>query len=93
MKLPNVKKPCTGCPFRRDSMKGWLGEKRMTEILGIDSFVCHKKTSLQCAGHMLIKGDDNEFVRLAKSMDIETGLRGRDLVFKTKEDCIAHHAG
>ena len=47
-------------------MQGWLGAERMAEILATDSFVCHKKTDYQCAGHMLIKGGDNAFVSLAQ---------------------------
>lgn len=89
--LPNVKKPCADCPFRRDSLKGWLGQERMTEILGYDSFVCHKKHDKQCAGHMLIKGEQNEFVRLANQLRIPLVLSGKELIFETEEDCINHH--
>ena len=92
MGLPNVKKPCKDCPFRKDSMKGWLGKDRMTEILNTDSFVCHKKTDLQCAGHMLIKGQNNGFVRLANMLGQELKLSGRELVFKSSGACIEHHA-
>jgi hypothetical protein len=92
MKLPNVKKPCKECPFRQDSLKGWLGKERMTEILESESFVCHKKTDLQCAGHMLISGMDNGFVRLAGRMGIELTLSGKDLVFGSREACIEHHS-
>ena len=42
MNLPRVKKPCSNCPFRKDSLKGWLGEERMQEIVNADSFTCHK---------------------------------------------------
>jgi len=76
MKLPNVKKPCKDCPFRKDSLKGWLGKERMQDILMSDSFVCHKKIELQCAGHMLIKNDENIFVQLANRLHLETGLTG-----------------
>lgn len=92
MRLPNVKKPCKDCPFRKDTLKGWLGAERMTEILQCDSFVCHKKTDLQCAGHMLIKGDENAFVRLANTLGIELQLTGKELVFETTEECIKHHS-
>ncbi|WP_036231364.1 hypothetical protein [Marinobacterium jannaschii] len=92
MKLPNVKKPCKDCPFCKDSLKGWLGEGRMTEILAADSFVCHKKTDLQCAGHMLINGDHNGFVRLANKLGIELQLTGKELVFESTAACIEHHA-
>lgn len=90
-KLPHIKKPCRDCPFRKDSDKGWLGESRMTEILAADSFVCHKKTDMQCTGHMLIKGMDNGFVRLADRLNISLDLSGREHVFDTQQACISHH--
>ncbi len=89
--LPNVKKPCAQCPFRKDTLKGWLGGERMAEILAQGSFVCHKKQDLQCAGHMLINGDDNGFVRLANRLGIELDLSGRELVFDTRSECESHH--
>lgn len=92
MPLPNVKRQCKDCPFRKDSLRGWLGNKRMAEILNAKSFVCHKKIDLQCAGHMLIKGLDNDFVMLASRLQIETGVKGRELVFDTVEECIDHHS-
>ena len=91
MKLPNCKKPCNNCPFKKDTQKGWLGKQRITEILSEDSFVCHKKSDLQCAGHMLIKGQENSFVRTANRMGLDTGLKGAELVFDSKEQCIKHH--
>ena len=90
-KLPNVKNPCKECPFRKDSMEGWLGAERMGEILDQSSFVCHKNHSLQCAGHMIIKGDENEFVTLAKNLNLDTGVSGDELIFETEEECIEHH--
>ena len=92
--LPNVKKPCKDCPFRKDSLEGWLGRDRMTEILDDDTFVCHKTLEgirLQCAGHMLINGNDNGFVRLAGRLGIDLELSGRELVFDTRQACIDHH--
>ena len=91
MKIPCVKKPCKDCPFRKDSLEGWLGSERMIGILDTDSFVCHKNTDLQCAGHMLIKGDENIFVKTANEMTIDLKLKGRELVFVNKATCIEHH--
>jgi hypothetical protein len=90
--LPNCKKPCKQCPFRKDAPQGWLGEERMEEIPQAESFVCHKKKHLQCAGHMLIKGEDNGFVQLANRLNIPLELTGRELIFDTQEECIAHHS-
>ena len=92
MKLPYRKKPCPDCPFRKDSLEGWLDETRMQEILSSASFTCHKRRDLQCAGHMIIKGESNEFVELAKQMGINLELTGRELVFDDPQGCIAHHA-
>lgn len=63
----------------------------MPEILEGDSFVCHKNNKLQCAGHMLIKGKANSFVRLAGRLRIDLPLSGRKLIFETEQDCISHH--
>ena len=90
-KLPHIKKPCRDCPFRKDTLRGWLGEARMCEIIAADSFVCHKKTDMQCAGYMLMKGDDNAFVQLAGRLSIPLELSGDALVFDTAADCIQHH--
>lgn len=45
----NLKKPCKGCPFRRDCLPGWLGEPRAEEIAGAilngnKTFACHETT-------------------------------------------------
>jgi len=84
--------PCQDCPFRKDTLQGWLGKDRMTEILAADSFVCHKKTDMQCAGHMLLNGQDNAFVRLADRLGIQLDLAGREQVFESKAACIEHHS-
>lgn len=91
MKLPNMKAPCQDCPFRKDSLRGWLGGDRTAEILAADSFVCHKKTDMQCAGHMLINGDENAFVMLARRLRIALNLSGTEKVFANKAACIQHH--
>jgi len=91
VKLPNVNKPCKDCPFRKDSLKGWLGKERMAQILKDSVFVCHKKQDLQCAGHMIIKKEGNDFYSLAGRLNLNTGLSGHDLVFDSEVDCIDHH--
>jgi hypothetical protein len=48
----------------------------MAEILAADSFVCHKKTDVQCAGHMLNNDQDNAFVPLAGRLRIPFILTG-----------------
>jgi len=63
----------------------------MSAILDETSFVCHKDTTKQCAGHMLIRGDKNEFITLSKSLNLPLNLSGEELVFDDEESCIEHH--
>ena len=97
-KIYHMKAPCKNCPFRKDTLKGWLGGERMTEILESDSFPCHKTTHgsvedyKQCAGHMLMLGNASAYVRLAKALNQPPQLTGKELVFDTPEDCINHHS-
>lgn len=41
----DLKKPCEGCPFRRDSGPGWLGDYNAPEIVQMarngENFLCH----------------------------------------------------
>ena len=92
MKIPCVKKPCKDCPFRKDTLKGWLGRDRAEEIAHAQTFVCHKNTSLQCAGHMILRGYDNGFVRIAAIYKEDLKLKGQELVFDDVQDFIDHHA-
>jgi hypothetical protein len=89
--LPHKRVPCSNCPFRKDCPPGWLGELRMKEILEFPSFVCHKDNNLQCAGHMIIKGNTNIYVETAKKFNIELDLEKEDLIFKSEQECINHH--
>lgn len=97
-KLPYCKSPCNNCPFRKDSLKGWLGKRRAQEIVNNDNFVCHKTTQtgnekdrLQCAGHMILLDDENLFVRTARGMGILLTIVNRYVIFESKEDFIKHH--
>ena len=95
-RLPNMKTPCANCPFRKDCPKGWLGEKRMEEIIEAKTFVCHKTTGkgkqrMQCAGHMLLKREGNQFYAMATRMRLPLQLYGAELVFEKPEECIEHH--
>ena len=40
---------------------------------------------------MLLKGNENSYVRLANRLDVDLQLQGRELVFDTKDQCIEHH--
>jgi len=89
--------PCGNCPWRKDSLKGWLGYERAKELLQSSGFVCHKtkhlgKRKRQCAGHMLLLGDQNSFVSTARALNLDLDIQGRHLVFDTVEQAIEHHS-
>ena len=59
----DLKKPCTNCPFRKDSRKRWLSKARAqdlvsTVILGDDSFTCHKTVNYEAWNK---QDDDTEY--------------------------------
>jgi len=102
MGLPIMKKPCKNCPFRKDSLQGWLGKDRATEIAKTDTFVCHKSVDyeneknksnrLQCAGFMLMRKEESSAVRFAKMLHLDLQLSGDDLVFENESEFINHHS-
>lgn len=80
-----LKKVCNQCPFRRDSMEGWLGEKRITEIIdetvkGNGYFVCHKTLHLDkdeqklCAGKLILEGKVNAYGNSSTRVGMAFGL-------------------
>ena len=94
-KLPHITRPCSECPFRRDSLQGWLGEGTATLIIGDALFTCHKTQDpnrRQCAGHMLLLKEINQYYRLAKFLGKPLNLTGGDLVFTTPQEFIHHHS-
>lgn len=56
------------------------------------NFVCHKNTRLQCAGHMLVRGEGNDFVQIAGRLNVDLELKGKELVFESEADFIEHHS-
>lgn len=90
--IPYQKAPCSNCPFRKDSLKGWLGKERMTDICSTDSFACHKRNDLQCAGHMALLGQASAFVRIMNALGFTPEIRNTHQVFDDIQDCIDHHS-
>lgn len=90
-------KPCNNCPFKKNIMPGWLGAKRMQNIIEQDSFVCHKtaygkdKNKRQCAGHIHINKQKNVFYRTALAFGIKIKIKESDTLFGNVDKCIKHH--
>ena len=93
--LPHQPRPCCNCPFRRNTSFR-LGQFRILEILESGSFIFHKtkdlKHRLQCAGHMGLMGDRNDFVQLADRLGIELRLGGQGEIFEDWAACVEHHS-
>ena len=58
----DLRRPCPKCPFRLDCLRGWLGDKRISQIVRdlVDqemTFACHEtlsqKTDQHCVGALL----------------------------------------
>ena len=69
----------------------------MAQIVASDAHTCHQtqhlanEKMLQCAGHMLLKNNQNLFVQLATRLGFRLELTGRELVFNTPDEAIVHH--
>ena len=81
----NKKKTCKECPFKKTTLKGWLGKKRASEICdkitNDNSFHCHetifgkKENRKICAGAIILsekeKGKDSNMVfRVGKALGL-----------------------
>lgn len=85
------KRPCSDCPWRRDSLKGWLGSMTVDEWLACahgDSVVqCHtcSNPGIQCAGIAIYR-------RNVAKMAIPPSLKlEADRVAGVGQRCIAGH--
>src|SRR6478609_9415624 len=85
-------RPCSDCPWRRDSLPGWLGSRTADAWLksahGEDMTYCHTVLGPQCAGLAIYRANvckiprDPEALRLPK--DCET-------VFASPNEFLDHH--
>jgi hypothetical protein len=85
------KTPCSDCPWRRDSVPGWLGGHEPQEFVRLghndQTYHCHVITNQQCAGLAIfranvIKRCDPPNLRLPEN---------RALIFAWDNEFLAHH--
>lgn len=97
-KIPMVKKPCSNCPFKKDTLKGWLGADRAEEIANAHGFTCHKTGETgsgprkQCAGFMILKQEESAFYRILNHAARQFLIEQNNVIFDNKEDFIKHHS-
>ena len=102
----NLKKPCKDCPFKTDTLEGWLGEERAEEIsndliYNQGTFACHKTLQAakqeHCAGALILleKLDrPNQMMRIAERLGYydRSKLDMFANVFDDQDDFIERHA-
>lgn len=86
------KVPCSDCPWRRDSIPGWLGgdtpEAWVHEAHSDNRVDCHVITNQQCVGLAIYRAN------VCKSPRDPEALRqspNRDTVFASPVEFIDHH--
>lgn len=87
-----ITKPCTDCPWRRDSLPGWLGGASSSEWVraahGEDKVPCHVHGNVQCAGLAVYRANtakscrDSSIIKLPKD---------KTSVFASPAEFINHH--
>lgn len=99
---PPPPKPCNDCPWRRDSMRGWLGpfspEKWLESAHGETPVACHQTIpegggwgprTLQCRGLASFRC---HVAKSPRNKSIVTGPKD-PTVFATNEEFVEHHRG
>lgn len=87
-----IKKPCTDCPFRRDSIAGWLGgdspEAWIESVHGETRIVCHVYSDVQCAGAAIYRANVCKLVHDPTALQLEPD---RETVFARSTEFLEHH--
>jgi hypothetical protein len=101
-----LKKPCSNCPFRKDTSKGWLGKRRAKQIsedIKDLSFSCHKTTyndkvkEAFCVGAIILSGKEsymgNKSIRIGAILGVfdPDSIKGHDKIFDSYIEFINHH--
>lgn len=85
-------KPCGDCPWRRDSLAGWLGgptpREWVKEAHSEEVIECHTRTGAQCAGVAIYRGNVCKRPRSGALVL----LADRTNVFGTPTEFMAHHS-
>jgi hypothetical protein len=85
-------KPCGDCPWRRDSLAGWLGtdtpEEWLQNVHGEARIECHTKIGAQCAGAAIYRANVCKLVRDPEALKLPAD---RTRVFARPSEFIEHH--
>lgn len=85
-------RPCTDCPFRRDSLKGWLGGSTPMAFVaaaqGDGRMDCHVIVNRECAGAAIFRSNICKRPRDPYVLRLPAN---RDDVFSSPVEFQAHH--
>lgn len=84
--------PCHDCPWRRNAIAGWTGDKSPDEWLqmahGETKVMCHCIGNQQCAGLAMYRAN---VCKIPRDSSILTLGENIATVFKSKEEFKEHH--
>ena len=87
------KKPCSDCPWRRDSVPGWLGNLGPQEWVyaahGEARIDCHVHVGAQCAGAATYRSNVAKRPRDPETLVLPSD---RERVFATWQEFLEYHA-
>lgn len=90
---PYKKKPCKNCPLRKGSQK--VGKEEISYILQTQNYYCQatpkKSDKMACAGHLILKKQENQFYRFSHKIGIRLELQETESVFNTTYDASKYH--
>ena len=85
-------KPCSDCPWSRDSLPGWLGgltaDAWIAGAHGEGQIDCHTLIGAQCAGAATYRAN---VCKLPRKPDVLRLPVDRDHVFANREEFLDHH--
>lgn len=95
--LNNVSKrqhkvPCSDCPWRRDSLPGWLGGETVKDFVnmahGEVQYNCHVIVNQQCAGMAVYRANVAKRCHDPKTLHLP---KDKETVFATPFEFVEHH--
>lgn len=86
------KAPCSDCPFRRDSLPGWLGGSTSAQYAKLacsdEIILCHTVIGPQCAGAAIYRANICKEVRSKKVLRLP---KDKVKVFAWVTEFMEHH--
>lgn len=90
-KRTHCSEPCPSCPYRTDADKKAYTREEIAFENSQVSMGCRREQNAECAGHMLMNGNKNFYVRILQRIEPDYELSGRELIFKDAKSLLAHY--